>query len=223
MNQLPYLLDEICAGVEIYYTGRTGGQYLKTAFILCDDYTELAAKLFLLSDDKHWSDLKANGRFKNYHDVLHDVEAVFAAKRAADLPALATFHTNLEARRDQRNQFFHSTHLLNLNFTSRMCVEAFCDLFGYGELLFGNDWQQYLGVARNLETLVILLKLERKGFGDPSVWPKVDKIIREWPRNLPNAARKGVHMTVHPEDMHLRLTVIYGYKELRDKLAALLP
>jgi hypothetical protein len=49
MNQLPYLLDEICAGVEIYYTGRTGGQYLKTAFILCDDYTKLAAKLFLLS------------------------------------------------------------------------------------------------------------------------------------------------------------------------------
>jgi hypothetical protein len=28
MNQLPYLLDEICAGVEVYFTGRTGGQYL---------------------------------------------------------------------------------------------------------------------------------------------------------------------------------------------------
>jgi hypothetical protein len=30
-------------------------------------------------------------------------------------------------------------------------------------------------------------------------------------------------MTVHPEDLHLRLTVTYGRKELRDKLAALLP
>jgi hypothetical protein len=222
MNQLPYLLDEICAGVEIYFTGRTGGQYLKTAFILCDDYTELTAKLFLLTDNRNWSDQKGPNRFKNYHDVLQDVEAVFAAKRAGDVPALTSFHANLDARRTQRNRFFHSTGLLNLNFTSRMCVEAFCDLFGYGELLFGNDWQQQLGVARNLETLVILLKLENKGFSDPSIWPKVDKIIREWPRNQSNAARKGVHVTVHPEDMHLRLTVIHGHKVLRDKLAALL-
>lgn len=223
MNQLPYLLDEICAGVEIYFTGRTGGQYLKTAFILCDDYTELAAKLFLLTDSRHWGDQKASGRFKNYHDVLRDVKAVFTARRVADVSALTQIHANLVARRNQRNQFFHSTHLLNLNFTSRMCVEAFCDLFSYGELLFGNHWQQHLGGARNLETLVILLKLEKKGFSDPSVWPKVDKIIREWPRNQSNAARRGVHLTVHPEDMHLRLTVIHGHKELRDKLAALLP
>jgi hypothetical protein len=183
----------------------------------------LTAKLFLLTDNRHWSDQKVGGGFKNYHDVQADVEGVFTAKRAADLPALTALHANLQARHKSRNDFFHKTHLLNLSVTQRMCVEGFCDLFNYGELLFGNNWQQYLGVARNLETLVVLLKLEKKGFGDPSVWPKVDKIIREWPRNQSNAARNGVHMTVHPEDMHLRLTVIYGYKELRDKLAALLP
>ena len=222
MNQLPYLLDEICAGVEIYFTGRTGGQYLKTAFILCDDYTELAAKLFLLTDNKHWSDQKASGSFKNYHDILHDVEVVFSAKRIGDLLTLTRIQTNMAARRQQRNQFFHSTSLLNLNVTPRMCIEAFYDLFNYGALLFGLPWQQHVTVTRNLETLVILLRGENKGFSDPSVWPKVDKIIREWPRNQSNAARKGVHLTVHPEDMHLRLTVIHGHKELRDKLAALL-
>lgn len=63
MGQLTYLMDEVCAGVEIYYTGRAGGQYLKTAFILCDDYTELTSKLFLLMDDANWPD-KEDGRFK---------------------------------------------------------------------------------------------------------------------------------------------------------------
>jgi hypothetical protein len=34
MSQLTYLIDEVCARAEIYFTGRQGGQYLKTAFIL---------------------------------------------------------------------------------------------------------------------------------------------------------------------------------------------
>jgi hypothetical protein len=57
MPPLPYLLDEICAGAEIYYTGRTGGQYLKTALVLCDDYSELVSKLFLRTNDSDWTDM----------------------------------------------------------------------------------------------------------------------------------------------------------------------
>jgi hypothetical protein len=220
---LTYLMDELCAGVEIYYTGRSGGQYLKTAFILCDDYSELVSKLFLLTDNPHWQDTKADGHWKSYHDVQNDVSDVFTAKRAADLPMLTPLQANMQARRDRRNDFFHSTDLLDLNVNHRMCVEAFCDLFSYGELLLGADWQTCVPQTRNLETLVILLKLEKKSFSNPAVWPKVDAIIKNWPRNLANAARKGVHLTVHPEDMHLRLTVTHGHKELRDKLAALLP
>jgi hypothetical protein len=221
MNQLPYLLDEICAGVEVYYTGRTGGQYFKTAFILCDDYTELTAKLFLLTDNTHWSDAKGGG-FKNYSDIQTDVEAVFTAKRAAALPTVTALHSNLLSRRASRNGFFHKTHFLNLSVTPRGCVESFCDLFSYGELLFGNDWTQAVAATRNLETLVILLKLEKKSFSEPLVWPKVEEIIKTWPRNKKNSAQTGVHLTMHPEDMHLRLTVTYGHKALRDKLAALL-
>lgn len=222
MSQLPYLLDEICAGVEIYFTGRTGGQYRKTAFILCDDYTELTAKLFLLTDNAHWQDKKPNGYYKNYSEIQQDIEAVFTTKRAADLPALTALQAGMKTCRDRRNGFFHSAHLLDLNVHPRMCVEAFCDLFAYGELLFGANWNTCVAHARNLETLVILLKLEKKSFSDPSVWPKVDHILKNSPRNLSNAPRKGVHLAVHPEDMHLRLTVIHD-KALRGKLAALLP
>lgn len=221
--KLPYLIDEICAAVEIYFTGRTGGHYLKTAFILCDDYTELTAKLFLLTDNAHWTDRKANGHFKNYPDVLGDVEGVFSAKRTAELAITQGIHGNLKNRRERRNDFFHSTHLLDLSASQRAVVEAFCDLFAYGELLFPSDWQRHVNSSRNLDTMRILLLIERASFSDPTIWGKAASVFREWPRNKPNAARKGVHMTEYPEDFHLRLCVTYGSNILRDKLKALLP
>jgi len=221
--KLPYLIDEICAAVEIYFTGRTGAHYLKTAFILCDDYTELTAKLFLLADNAGWSDKKANGHLKNYHDVLGDVEGVLAAKRAADLPTAQGIHGNIKDRRERRNDFFHSTHLLDLSASQRAVVEALCDLFAYGELLFEADWQRHVDSSRNLDTMRILLLIEKASFSNPAIWTKAATIFRDWPRNKPHAGRKGVHMTEYPEDFHLRLCVTYGSNILRDKLRALLP
>jgi len=221
--KLPYLVDEICAAVEIYFTGRTGGQYLRTAFILCDDYTELTAKLFLLADNAAWSDKKPNGRFKHYHDVLSDVEGVFSAKRPTELATAQGIHRNMNNRRRRRNDFFHSTHLLDLSTCQRAVVEAFCDLFAYGELLFPTDWQRQVDWSRNLDTMRILLLIEKASFSDPTIWTKAAAVFREWPRNKPNAARKGVHITEYPEDFHLRLCVTHGSNILRDKLKALLP
>lgn len=221
--KLPYLVDEICAAVEIYFTGRTGEQYLKTAFILCDDYTELTAKLFLLGHNTGWSETKPSGAFKNYHDVLAEVEGVFTANRPADLITAQDLHVRMKNRRRRRNDFFHSTTLLDLGIARRGVVEAFCDLFAYGELLFGPDWQRHVDSSRNLDTMRVLLLIEKASFSDPSIWTSATAIFREFPRNKPNAARKGVHMTEYPEDFHLRICVTYGSNMLRDKLKALLP
>jgi hypothetical protein len=178
MSQLTYLIDEVCAGAEIYFTGRQGGQYLKTAFILCDDYTEITSKLFLLTDDPAWSDAKANGRFKNYRNIQTDVQDVIRAKRPADLPRIERLLANMKARRDRRNDFFHSTRLLDLNVSQRNCVEAFCDLLDYGSILFGDEWTEEVQAARNLATLEILLRLERKSFSDQSVPPRVSAVLQ---------------------------------------------
>lgn len=226
MSQLTYLMDEICAGVEIYYTGRQGGQYLKTAFILCDDYTELTSKLFLLKRNSSWSDTKPDGRFKNYHNIQNDVKAQFAAG-TAELAQVQALHANMKARRDRRNDFFHSTHLLDLSVTPRNCVEAFLELLDYGELLFVSNWATELKASRNLDSLAIFLRLEQKSFSDPSVMYRVNDILREWKCNmqkLPSSRQgvKGVHVAMHPEDLHLRLCVIHGGRELRDKLSELL-
>ena len=223
---LAYLMDEICSGIEIYYTGRTGGQYLKTAFILCDDYTELTSKLFLLNDDPNWSDTKANGRFKNYHNVMQEVEAIFATKRNADLATVQTITAAMETRRNRRNDFFHSTNLLDLNITQRICVEAFCDLLDYGELLFPSQWRGIVDGTRNMDILEVLLRLEKKSFSDPTVHHKLTQILSEepcvnWRWDRPKAPN-GVYLVAHPEDMHLRMCAMYGGTEFKEKLERLL-
>ena len=224
MNQsLVYLMDEICAGVEIYYTGRTGGQNLKTAFILCDDYSELVSKLFLLTDSSSWSDKRANDRFKNYHDIMGEVESVVTAKMAQQLTRVKELQDAMKNRRTRRNDFFHSTNLLDLSVTQRNCVESFGDLIEYGEILFVTDWRAALESCRNLAALEVMLQLERLAFSDPSITPKVNKILQDWPRNTRNSKIKGAHVAEYPEDLHLRLCVTCGGKVLRDKLRALIP
>jgi len=224
MGQLIYLLDEICTGIEIYYSGRIGGQYLKTAFILCDDYTELVSKLFLLEDNREWSDVKRDQRFKNYHDVLNDVNDVFNKKRVDDLQKFLTLHGKMIARRKRRNDFFHSTHLLDMNVIQRNCVEAFCDLLEYGELLFCDEWRTELESCRDLGTFEVLLRLEKRSFGSTTIMPKVNDILKTWPRREKEkyVRTKGTQYAEYPEDLHLRLCVTWGGRELRDKLKGIL-
>jgi len=219
---LSYLMDELCSGVEIYYTGRTGGQYLKTAFILCDDYSELVSKLFLLTHVANWTDKKSNGSFKNFHDIIKEVEDAITQQMPQNLTQIQVLQEAIKKRRSRRNDFFHSTNLLDLSVTPRICIEAFCDLLDYGGILFGANWQTALEGTRNLATLELILQLDRLAFSDPSITPKLNKLVQDCPRNLPNNKKKGVHVAEYPEDLHLRLCITWGGKSLRDKMKGLL-
>jgi hypothetical protein len=218
VSQLTHLADEICAGAEIYFTGRQGGQYLKTAFILCDDYTELTSKLYLIQNDTEWSD-SVNGRFKPYQRVLADVHGVLLSEIAEEIK---TLQAAMKVRRERRNRFFHSAELLDLNITARMAVEAYCDLFRYCELLFGKEWERAVQGARNLATLIVLFGLELAAFANPDITSRCGKILEGWPRNAKSGRKTGVHQAAYPEDLHLRLCVIFGGTQLRDQLAQLL-
>lgn len=256
-------MREIGAGVEIFYSSKSGGQFWKTAFILCDNYTELASKLFLIADNPQWSDMRdkeakkfekaqtdvtkalkagtipittdierlAKGagkdNFKNYHDVLKDVHNVFDTKRKTELPFLDSLHVSMKARRELRNDFFHSAKLLNLSIAQRDCVEAFCDLLDYGKLLFPSNWASALASERTLDTLEILLRLDRKCYSSPSIIAKVSDVLKSCPRyrlsSKKSIPKSGVQVAEYPDDLHLMLSIIDGGQELRDKLAALLP
>lgn len=222
MSKLPYLVAEINAALEVYLSGRTGQQYNRTAFILCDDCAELTSKLFLLVDDKKWSDKGAGKPFKSFKDVTSEVRAIFLSKRAADHPPIDVLLKRIEARRDRRNEFFHSTHLLDLNFHARDCVESFCDLLDYGKLLFPSVWDSAVVAAGNMETCEAVVRIDKKTYADPSTGPKMNALLGHWPRNGPNPKKKGCEVAHHAEDMHLRLAIRNGGKDLRDKLRGLL-
>jgi hypothetical protein len=231
MTKLPYLISEINAALEVYICGRTGQQYNRTAFILCDDSAELASKLFLLTDNKKWSDKGAGKPFKSFRDVTGEVRAIFTAKRAANYAAVDDLLKQIEGRRDRRNNFFHSTDLLDLTLQPRDCVDSFCDLLDYGKLLFpsdpaipGSGWNGAVAAAGNMETYEAVMRLDRKSYGDPSVPGKLNDVLAKWPRNsiLPTPKKAGCEVAHYAEDIHLRLAIRNGGKELRDKLRALL-
>jgi hypothetical protein len=73
-----------------------------------------------------------------------------------------------------------------------------------------------------LETLEILIRLENRSFGEPHLLGEMSAVLQSWPRNKRSAVGKGIQVAVYPEDLHLRLCVINGAVELRDRLAALL-
>jgi len=223
VRKLRYLVTEIRTGAEIYYTGRAVGQYLKTAFVLCDDYTELASKLFLEETVEGWSDKKENGRFKTYHQVHKDVQNTLRDNRSKNLATIKELHERMGQRRKRRNDFFHSTHLLDVNITQHDCVEALCDLLEYGELLFGENWSNEATIEP-MGTLAVMLRLEKKGFGgDPSVVFKMNDVLKDMERNRSGKVdANGAHVTVFGEDFYTRMCVLYGGPELKNKLATLL-
>jgi hypothetical protein len=229
MSKLPDLVAEVNVAIEVYLSGRIGQQYNRTAFILCDDCAELASKLFLLDDAPTWSDTKANGHFKSFKDVTADVKAVVLAKSPRNHAAVIELLNRIEARRDRRNQFFHSANLLDLNLHARACVEAFCDLLDYGKLLFpGNPalpnsgWDTAVEGTGNMESCEAILRLDKKGYGDPSLAPKINTILKTAKRLGEKPTAKGCEVVHHPEDYHLRLCIRNGGKGLRDRLRALL-
>src|SRR2546426_8648683 len=222
MNKLPNLVAEIGAALDIYLSGRTGQQYNRTAFILCDDGAELAGKLFLIIDTPTWSDTKPNGQFKRFKDVTREVRAVLLAKRPADHSAADALLTHMENRRDRRNDFFHTTHLLDLTFPPRACIEAFVDLLDYGRLLFGNDWGAAVASAGNMETCEAILRVDNKTYTEPSVGPKMNALLRTQPRLGGPPKAKGCEVVHHPEDFHLRLAIRNGGRPFRDAVRALL-
>lgn len=222
MPKLPYLVQEVNAAMEVYLSGRTGQQFNRTSFILCDDCAELASKLFLLRDNTQWSDKKTNGAYKRFKEVTAEVRGVFQAKRAEDHATLDELLKRIEARRDRRNEFFHSTRLLDLTVQSADCVRAFVDLLNLGKLYFDADWEREVAGVATMETNEAVFRVDRKSYDDPSVIPKLNHILQRQPRSGLRPTKAGCDVAHHPEDIHLRLAIRNGNKDLRDKIKALL-
>lgn len=218
MTTLRHLAEEICVGLQIYVAGRSG-TFLKTAFLLCDDYTELATKMYLTRRDPAWQD-QADGRFKNYHRVLDDLLAVIDADRGADSPAIREYHERMKARRARRNLFFHSTTLLDLQVTGRDTAVALVDLLDYCDTLFP-EWGVTASSVADLESLSLFVRLDAATSSDGTLLAQVNELLERQPRNRRPRPR-GSHVTVFPEDLYALLSIRWGGAELREAFRTLL-
>jgi len=215
MTKLRHLVAEVDAALDIYLAGRTGQQFNKVAFILADDCCELASKLYLITRNAAWSDARANGSFKSFKNVTAEVRAA--------CPASADILGRIEDRRDRRNGFFHSAHLLDLTLQPRDVKDALSDLLDYGALLFGEEWEKEVKGQANLETAAVLIRLDCKAHSDPRIVPKVmDVFAKQRGGGKAAAKASGCEVALHPDDHHLRLAIRNGGPELRDRLAAIL-
>ena len=88
----------------------------------------------------------------------------------------------------------------------------------------GSGWDAAIAAAGNMETCEALMRLDRKSYGDPSVPGKLNDVLAKWPRNsiLRTPKKTGCEVAHYAEDIHLRLAIRNGGKELRDKFRALL-
>lgn len=214
IGKLRHLVAEVDAAIDIYLAGRTGQQFNRVAYILADDCCELASKLYLLTRDPNWSDQTANG-FRTFKAVTQQVRNAF--------PAANGILDRIVARRDRRNGFFHSAHLLDLNLHARDVKEALLDVLDYGEMLFGANWNEHVAATGSLETTQLLLRLDCLAHTDPRIPGKVSAVFANLKGGGKAAAKaKGCEIAHHPDDHHLRLAIRNGGPELRAKLAALL-
>jgi hypothetical protein len=225
MSRLLDLVCEVRNGLEIYYSGRANGKYYKTAFILCDDYSELLSKLYLLDHDPAWNETGAGpgARFKSYTNVLGDVLRVLTERSPEDVPRFSGIRRNLEERRALRNKFFHKADLLNLNLNQRQCIGAFLGLLAYGQLLYKDDWDEAIERNRGMETFTNLLWIEAGTLANP-IWAKrLNDILQNWPRHEADqpVPEKGIQTVSFPDDLHLRLCALWGGDDFRDEIMGL--
>jgi hypothetical protein len=228
LQRLPFLAEDISNVLEMYFSVWPSHRYHKTVFILCDDYTEIMTKLFLLTCNPDWSEVRGSdndGRplFKGFHKVLEETKDAFAKSQPSNVQRLEALHSRVRGRREIRNQFFHSANLLEMTLAPRKCVDGLLDLLEYGRLLFGDKWEELVTERRVMEVYKTLLRIERWSFSEPKILDKLNSILSDWPgrKTYGPLAEKGVQYVQHGEDLYLRLCVDWGGADILDELMGL--
>lgn len=102
MGQVTELAREIVAATEIFFLGKSEQQYNNATFILCDDYAEIASKLFLIQDNPRWSGADV-GKMNDYNEARKKVRQAAQRKETADQAWLDIFDRG--EPRDAMKQF----------------------------------------------------------------------------------------------------------------------
>lgn len=216
MSRLRALVEEVDTLLEIHLAGRSTTRFNRVAYVLTDDAVELASKLYLSRKVDKWSDAKPTGGHKGFRFVTKEV------RDATGDASVARLLDAMDARRDHRNGFFHSTKLLELTVNNARVNEALVDVLDLCALLFDPDWGAETPVA--IATAAALVRLDHAASRHPALPARVEAVLAAEPRHgKPTQRKTGCATVAHPADQHAVIAVRHGGAPLRDRLLALLP
>lgn len=136
---------------------------IRSAYIQIDDLCELIMKSHLQETIAHWTVISHNhnGRdyFKGFRAITGEVRSLFPQANAQHV-LVDNLLTRVEARRDNRNHFFHDHHQTGLTVNEEQCLRAFCDLYELMDVLYLNWNVLFSKPLLNAQISVIKLKLE---------------------------------------------------------------
>jgi hypothetical protein len=181
MSREADLVDLIQTANEIYLMNPSGNA--RSAYIQIDDLCELILKSWLHINVSGWSPVshQRNGRdyFKGFKTITDEIR-----QEVQNQPLHQTVDPLLngfEARRTNRNHFFHDHQMTGLTVTDENCLKAFCDLYDLTARLFPTAFTTYdKPVLRAQMAAIRALKRCTQSAADRQIY---NNIVNEWRNN----------------------------------------
>ena len=175
MSRAKDLIDLIMTANEIYLVNPD--KNVRSAYIQIDDLSELIMKSYLQEHVAHWTAVshQNNGRdyFKGFRTITNEIR-----NEIPNDQNLSNILTRIEARRDNRNHFFHDQNQSALTVSKEHCLQAFCDLYDLFDILFPGA---FVGnVTPTLMAQTSAIRVSKDCEADAKKKQKYNEILDNW-------------------------------------------
>lgn len=175
MSRAKDLIDLIMTANEIYLVNPD--KNVRSAYIQIDDLCELVMKSYLQEYVANWTPVshQNNGRdyFKGFRTITGEIRNEIPNN--LDLNSLLT---RFEARRDNRNHFFHDQNQAALTVSKEHCLQSFCDLYDLLNILFPTAFAE--NATPNLIAQVSVIRVGKDCEADAKKKQKYNEILDNW-------------------------------------------
>lgn len=194
MSREADLVDLIQTANEIYLINPQGNA--RSAYIQIDDLCELILKSWLHIKVTGWSPIshQHQGRdyFKGFNKITNEIRHALQNPPLQNRSLHQTVDpllTGFEARRTNRNSFFHDHQMTGLTVTDENCLKAFTDLYDLMNALFPNAFTNHDKPV--LRAQMAAIRVLKKCALSPADRRQYNSIVNEWRNEETNKTLKA--------------------------------
>jgi len=145
-----------------YYDGVIDEATLETKLgITADQQASWQAHLARHKPLKNWS-ANLGGGFKKFQDIIDEIKITKPDSDPDNVPLNDTLD-RINARRANRNKFFHDQNQTGLTVDDESCLHALTDLYVLCGFLFGSDYYNRVEAKAVVRAQVVVIKLKWHG------------------------------------------------------------